>query len=434
MILKTILISVIMALYAAAAAYASDISRLGDAGLSAILNLTELHNPSIAAAREKVEQSRADVGIASSQLGPTLTTGIQARWNDEPSSGAARNVYSASLNLVQTIFAGGTLVANKRAAELALQAVRAESVRTYQNVLNSARVGYFDCQRASAQLYVSLEALELAREHLRQTEALNKAGIAAKGDVLRVKTSVSQAEIDHINAKTNLDLYWTALERIIGVKIPKPGVPHSDSGDTIRGLRPPSFHMPDNVVDKALSQRPEKQAYEFYGERARQLISYASGQRLPNLSVSGQLGLTDEHFWPNADDSWQVQMTLQWTLYDGGEANSQVKKAKASAREVLHQLEDMEAQIRQEAAQAELNLRSSWERLSVAKEQVMTAEEDYAIVLRRYKAQMGTNLDVLDARAALTTSRTAYVNAVYDIAAAQARVIYAIGEDIPHEN
>jgi outer membrane protein TolC len=68
-------------------------------------------------------------------------------------------------------------------------------------------------------------------------------------------------------------------------------------------------------------------------------------------------------------------------------------------------------------------------RLDVARAQVATAEEDYLLALRRYNAQMGTNLDVLDARVALTESRTAYVNAIYDIASAQAGLIYALGED-----
>jgi outer membrane protein TolC len=51
--------------------------------------------------------------------------------------------------------------------------------------------------------------------------------------------------------------------------------------------------------------------------------------------------------------------------------------------------------------------------------------------MRIYDVQLGTNLDVLDARAALTESLTAYVNAVYDIAAAQSALIFVVGWDAP---
>jgi outer membrane protein TolC len=44
--------------------------------------------------------------------------------------------------------------------------------------------------------------------------------------------------------------------------------------------------------------------------------------------------------------------------------------------------------------------------------------------------QVGTNLDVLDSRTALIESRTALVNAVYDIAAAQCGVMFVVGEDV----
>ena len=57
------------------------------------------------------------------------------------------------------------------------------------------------------------------------------------------------------------------------------------------------------------------------------------------------------------------------------------------------------------------------------------AREDYRLAVRRYEAQVGSNLDVLDSRAALTDSLNAYVSAVYDMAAAQGELIYATGGD-----
>lgn len=189
----------------------------------------------------------------------------------------------------------------------------------------------------------------------------------------------------------------------------------------------------DGSTTPEYSQRPEIKAYEFYSERAKQLVKSASGQRLPNIVLSGQLGITDDSFWPTDEDTWRVQIQLQWTLFDSGEISAQVKKAKASAQELLYQLEDLASQIRQEVVQSEFNLSAATTRLAVAGEQVATAEEDYRIAVRRYNAQMGTNLDVLDAAVALTNIRNQYVNAVYDIAVAQAGLIYAAGEDLPQK-
>lgn len=418
----------------------------GDPILDKLLQIASYNNPSISVAIERVNQSQADVRGAAAEFSPSITGGLDARWNkDAPTTSRAdpetgeisnvpsgyRNSYVASLSFIQTVFAGGSLVANKRAADLALSAVRAESVRTYQSVLNSTRVSYYDSLRVLAQLQVANESLNLSKEHLKQTEALQKGGLVPMGDVLRVKVSVSQAELDRIGAENTLDVNWVALERIVGVSLPRSEILKPVSGDRTQDLEPPVYDLPPDVAKRALEQRAEIRAYSYYKERADQLAKSAAGQYFPRVNLSGQANNTDGSFWPNHDDTWYIQMSLQWTLFDSGRIASQVEKSKASAREPLHQLDDLTSQVRQEVVQAELNLRSALTRLDVAEDQIKTAEEDYRIALRRYDAQVGTNLDVLDARVALTDSRTEYVNAVYDIAIAQSSLIFAIGEDLP---
>ena len=424
-----------------------DANDLGDRELDGILETASYNNPNIAAAIERVNQARADLKSAASKFGPTVTGAVGAQWNKDAQSGVVldpmtgrtvgvmpvgyRNAYNASLSFVQTLYSGGTLTANKRAAGLALSASMAEGTRVYQNVLNSVRTSYYDCMRALAQLQVAIEALNLSQEHLKQTEALYHAGLVPMGDVLRVKVSVSQGELDRISAENALNVNWVVLERVVGVTLPKEQILRPVSGDRTHELEPPVYQAPGDAVGRAFEQRAEIKAYELQRQRAEQLAKAASGQRLPSLFLEGQTSTADDNFWPGGNDTWYVQLGLQWTLYDSGEITSQVEKAKASARELLYQIDDLNGQVRQEVVQAELNLRSALTRLEVAEDQISTAEEDYRIALRRYDAQVGTNLDVLDARVSLTDSRTEYVNAVYDIAIAQSGLIYAMGDDLP---
>lgn len=81
-----------------------------------------------------------------------------------------------------------------------------------------------------------------------------------------------------------------------------------------------------------------------------------------------------------------------------------------------------------EVTQAELNLKSAESRLVVATRQSNEAREDYRIATRRYAESVGTNLDTLDARLALTNSLTELATAMYDIKSAEADLRYAIGE------
>jgi outer membrane protein TolC len=402
--------------------------------LNKLLETAAANSPAISAAAERASQARAGVAGAAAQMGPSLAGEVYGRRSGEP-RGQGREAYSASLNLAQTLYAGGALRANKAAAGLALSAARAEGARACQEVLNSVRESYYETLRAAALLGVAEESLGMSKEHLRQTEALYKGGMVPRGDVLRVKVSVSQAEQDRISAEGSLDMGFAAIERAVGAAIQKPETLREAADASEGGPKPPHYAAPGNAAALALAQRPELAAYEFYRQRAGQLAKAAKGQSLPRISLSGSLGRSggDYGYGPQEDDSAYVQLGLEWTLFDGGAAASEAARLESAAKELLHEIGSLCAQIRQEAVQAEIRLKSAEARFAVAEGQVGDAREDYRLALRRYEAQVGTNLDVLDSRAALTESRRAYVNAVYDIALAQCGLVFAVGGDIPPE-
>ncbi|MDO4787428.1 MAG: TolC family protein [Fretibacterium sp.] len=401
------------------------VESFGDVRLSEILEIASRGNPNIAAAKEKVAQAREDARSAAAAMGPNINVGASARYETD------RNVFNASLNLIQTLYAGGSVRANYRAAKLALSAVESESSRTYQEVLNEVRVRYYDCLRAGAKVRVAEEALQLAEEHKRHARKLFGQGMIPKGDVLRVEVSLNQSELELVSARSDFEVSWSALEHAVGSKLVQGGI--LDFSGAEDELPSPDRFEFGEVVDAALAQRPELRAYRFYGERAAQLVKAASGQRRPRVTLSGRLNSDrDDRSW--ADDRWYVQIEAQWALYDGGEGASAVRKAKAAARELLYVLENLSSQVRQEAVQAEIRLRSARERFELAKKQVATSQEDYRMAFRRYEARLGSNIDVLDAKRALVRSRTEYVDAVYDAAAARSHLVYVMGGDLPPDS
>ena len=154
------------------------VESFGDVRLSEILELASRGNPNIAAAKEKVAQAREDARSAAAAMGPTVSIGASARYETD------RNAYNASLNLIQTLYAGGSLRANRRAAELSLSAVESESARTYQEVLNEVRVRYYDCLRAGAKAIVT--------------------------DCPMCQANVESRQLDHASAEPALPVFYAA--------------------------------------------------------------------------------------------------------------------------------------------------------------------------------------------------------------------------------
>jgi outer membrane protein TolC len=168
--------------------------------------------------------------------------------------------------------------------------------------------------------------------------------------------------------------------------------------------------------------------YDLMSRRALKVARAAEGQLLPQIIAAGAVMNSGNEFFPSGNEEVVFSMIARWTIFDSGETAAKTKQAKAQARELIHLIDDMKNTIKMEVTQAELNLKSSHSRLQVAERQVAESEEDYRIAVRRYQEQVGTNLDMLDARLALTNSRTEEVEALYDIYIAEADLLYSLGK------
>jgi outer membrane protein TolC len=179
----------------------------------------------------------------------------------------------------------------------------------------------------------------------------------------------------------------------------------------------------------AFTNRPELVSFEKSRLSALALSRAAAGQGGPQVALVGEAYDLGDEFYPDKYDDWSITLSATWTFFDGGESKAKAAEAKAAADELLYRIEDLKRQIDLEISTAMLNLRSSGQRVSVAEDQVASAEEDYRMALRRYRAQVGTNIDVLDSRVALINARNQLVDSVYDVFQSRADLLYSLGLD-----
>ncbi len=387
-------------------------------------------NPLVSAAEERVIQAQGAIQEAGAKMGPKFGAGVAAIWPRDrfmPIEGlplSFGNVYIAAAGFVQTIYAGGSLLASKEAAQLARNAAEAEKERISQTVANSVRVAYYNWKRASAKRMVAEEALRLAKDHLGRAERLCMSGVVARGDVLRSKVAVADAELALIRSDNAVNLSLAALESAVGST---PEIAETEDADV--GYVPSTEALSDREsnIKSAYENRLEIRMYDLMSRRARKVAKAAEGRLLPQIIAAGAIMNSGNEFFPGGNEEMVLSLIASWTIYDSGEVSAKTKQAKAQARELLHLIDDMKNKIKMEVTSAELDLRSSVSRLEVARRQTAESEEDYRIAVRRYEEQVGTNLEMLDARLALTKSRTETVDALYDIRIAEANLRWAMG-------
>lgn len=411
--------------------------------LDEALSLAQANNSVLKAADQRVEQARARFRQAEASRLPEIVASVLYQETGEipvyrvytdttwtTSTGVARygfqQTWKAAILFTHVLYSSGAVELGAASKELALEAVRAERIRTGQAVYNSVRQSYFWLQRARAKHDVAIETQALANEHLHQVQAMYRNGIIAKNEVLRVQVSVDDAGLSLIRAENAVDVAWSTLERAVGVQL------HGCWDLPDPQVDPGAFDLPKQPDEDAFLNRPELKALSFSERAARALARAAIGEGGPRVLLQGESYVVDEKFFPELQDDWKVSAVVEWKLYDGGRSRAKAAEARASAEELLYRIEDMKREISLDVSKALLDLRSAVQRVDLSSSQVASAEEDYRMAMRRYTAQVGTNIDVLDARVALQNACTQHVDAVYDVLGSRADLLFAMGaESLP---
>ncbi len=160
--------------------------------------------PDIRAAEAQLQQATAQVGLATANLFPNITLsgsyGSQAL-DGSDLFGSGSTAWSLGLNLLQPIFRGGTLRAQKRAAEAGLDRASADYRNTvltaFQNVADSLRALEYGAETLRAQAdaeRASAASLDIVRQQFRD-------GSVAFLQVLDSTRLYQQARVSVIQAR-----------------------------------------------------------------------------------------------------------------------------------------------------------------------------------------------------------------------------------------
>jgi len=409
----------------------------GTLTLDEALRIAREANPLILAAQARVDQARGRLIQARAEQFPQVNATLGYQKLDERPETVAfgpggapigivplgyENTWQAALNLSQVLYSGGSLSARTEAERLTVSARESERDRTVQAVENGVRNAFYGLQRSQSRLEVAKEALSLAKEHLKQVEAFYRAGVVAQNEVLRVQVAVSTSTLNLIRAESAVKVAWKQLERVVGKSLEgQVAVPSGDADvETFPGFEDP--------LSRALNQRPELKGLAAAGKAAQMTVRAARGQLFPQVGFSASATVADEDFFPSEKDDWSVSVFARLRLFDSGKVHGQVVEARAAAEELLHRLEDLKRQVALEVAAARVNLEGALQRVKVASDAVAQAEEDYRMALKRYQAQVGTNIDVLDARLALIDAKNSRIDAVAEARTAYGDLLFAMGE------
>jgi outer membrane protein TolC len=338
------------------------------------------------------------------------------------------NVYSASLDASQVLWAGGKVSTGIKMANIYAKGSEEQLKTAQKAVARSVKQVYYSVLLAKAMTAVQKESLDLARQHLATIEAQYKQGIASDLALLRQQVEVSNTQPALTQAQNLYEIGLVELKNLIGLD-PETEIDLTDGFDC--GQRAPGDIT--ELYKAGLAARPDYRNMKYQRDLYREMVSIERAGHFPYLSAFASRafqGQADSGFPAAADQSWSTAagLRLSLPLFAGGSTSSRTSQAKLQANIADNNLREMERRVKIDLKKSWLSLKEAAERLGSQGTAVEQARKAVAATEVRFKNGLAGQLELNDATLALARAQTLYNQAQHDACSADAQLKWALGE------
>jgi outer membrane protein TolC len=165
------------------------------------------------------------------------------------------------------------------------------------------------------------------------------------------------------------------------------------------------------LIASALRGRPDLAAAQSQALAARAGIGEARASLLPSLSLSATGARTYATTIPNGANSYNLSLGLAIPLFNGFSRQYDLRAAEYQAEAASAQSETVRQQVVFQVFTAYYGLQTATRRVRTADDLIASATQSSEVARARYKAGVGSVLDLLSAQTALANARAQQVDA-----------------------
>jgi outer membrane protein len=293
---------------------------------------------------------------------------------------------------------------------------------TLQTLVNVRRA-YFAARANRDLVAVAEETVRNQEKHVEQTQAFVRTGIQPDINLATVLTALANAKVQLVTARNNFAVAEAQLSQAMGVTVSESYTLSDDQMPPIVGEDGDSV----SLVAHAEKNRPEI-ANLAAQRRAQELtISSVKGAYGPSLSALANIsaaGVAADSLAPN----WYVGLGLTWNILQGGLTRGQVREAKGTLENLAGQEQALRLQVQVDVEQGRLGVHAAKATISAADEAVLNARSQLTLAEKRYEHGLGNAVELSDAQVAYTTAEAQVVQSKFNLAAARAQLLAALGD------
>lgn len=408
--------------------------------LAELIDLAQRHNPETRVAWEQARAQAAALGVARSELYPTLTAAAVAEADRSDilvdNAFIRQDVRSAALgfDLTYMVFDFGGRAGRIDTARAETVAANFAFNDTHRKIIFQVSDAYYRLLNAAGQEDAALASLANARTVQRAAEERLDNGLATLPDVLEARSAAAQADYELQAAVGAREIAAGNLATSLGAS-PSVDVHVQPLSEVVQ---PESIGTTvDAAIDRAFAQRPDlmQQMAEIRSADGR--TREARAAFYPSLNLHAQpapqwlRGLQRPFPQTHGDGVFGgVGVSVDWTMFDGGARSRALVEAQADAAAARASVASARDQVANGVWTAYSQFTTALRRRAAATALLDSASQSYAAALESYNLGLRSLLDVTAAQRTLAQARAADVLARTQALSALADLAYQTGDSI----
>ena len=389
--------------------------------LGDLIDIAEANNPSTHAAWERARVAAASVGIAKSELYPTVIAAAAGRTFLSPpllyQTFVLQDIgaFEATLKLDYTLVDFGARRDEITAAKARLLASNLIFNNEHLILIQQVSAAYYNLLNATG-------LREAAEVNLRDAQAVEDAvrdrkanGLATLPDVLEARAATAKADYELQSTKGVEQTAFGDLATVLTATPTKPFKVQS-----LKDLQIPESldQSVDDAIENAYRTRPDLLAGVERVRAADAEVKYARSAYFPKLEFDGSKGWL--RAWGQQEKfngtygqtfTYDARLGLTWTVFDGFKRESRLAQAKAERSAAEEEVREKEDRIADHVWGDYANAVTALHERQAATSLLNASDESYSAAVESYKDGVRNILDVLSAERDLAHARATDVTA-----------------------
>lgn len=394
-----------------------------DPVLTKVVENALANNVDIAIAAARVEEARAQFGVARGQLLPNaeLDTGVKGeRFLNAFGQSAFQTSEQAEVGISYDLDLFGRLRNSSEAARASLLATQASRDNVMLAVASSAAAGFIGLRALDARLAVVRETVAARADSLRIEQRRAQSGYATRLELEQAEAELRGTE----QLIPALQLAITRQENGLSVLLGEN--PRAiERGVALSDLTSPA--VPTMLPSQLLRRRPDIAQAEQLIVAADHSLDAARAAFMPSIGLGVSGGYVDSTLIANPAGIFSVGGSILAPLYEGGRLRAQADVAAARRDQAAFAYRKAALDAFREVEDALAAVQRTGEQQLVLRQQRDVLAQALVQATNRYRAGYSSYLEQLDAQRGLLSADLSLVQASSDRLSATVTLFQALG-------